>query len=96
MILGCPYIPKMWSLILTQQWVQILGLQPLLQKEEVGKTIVVDPNKVLVVAMDIESRLGVPPIGTTCSDLITFDQIGDMEEVGIIFANVNDYGRQIC
>ncbi len=50
----------------------------------------------LVVAMDIESRLGVLPIGTTCSDLITFSQIGDMEEVGIIFANVNDYGRQIC
>jgi len=50
----------------------------------------------LVVAMDIESRLGVLPIGTTCSDLITFSQIGDMEEVGITFANVNDYGRQIC
>jgi len=45
----------------------------LLQKKEVGKTMVVDPNKALVVAMDIESRLGVPPIGTTCSDLITFD-----------------------
>lgn len=58
--------------------------------------MVVDPNKVLVVATDIENRLGVPPIGTTCSDLITFGQIGDMEEVGITFANVNDYGRQIC
>ncbi len=55
--------------------------------------MVVDPNKMLVVFMDIESRLGVPPICTTCSDLFTFGQIGDMEEVGITFANVNDHGK---
>ncbi len=73
-----------------------LGVATIITKKKVGQTMVVDPNKVLVVAMDIESRLGVPPIGTTCFDLITFDQIGDMEEVGITFANVNDYGRQIC
>jgi hypothetical protein len=36
----------------------------LLQKKEVWQTVVVNPNKMLVVAMDIESRLGVPPIGT--------------------------------
>lgn len=65
-------------------------------KKKVGQTVVVDPNKALVVAMDIESRLGVPPIGTTNYDLITLGQIGDMEEVGITFVNVNDYGSQIC
>jgi hypothetical protein len=34
------------------------------------------------------------PFGTTCSDLITLGQTSNMEEVGITFANVNDYGKQ--
>ncbi len=97
MILGCPYIPKMWSLFWTQQWVQILGLQPLLQKKEVWQTVVVNPNKMLVVAMDIESRLGVPPIGTNLFwSNHTQSNWQHGRSVGITFANVNDYGRQIC